>query len=168
MVTQDRLKELMYYNPKTGVFTWRSDGKPRIKAGDKAGCKSLGYITIRINRRNYKAHRLAWMYIYGGWPKQIDHINHIKDDNRLINLREVTIQENGQNRLMNKNNTSGVMGVVWANLKNRWQGQIKVGGKQIHLGYFLDKFEAVCARKSAELKYGFHENHGDMSDKDYL
>ena len=160
MITQKELKELLYYDPISGVFTWLKPKQGRKKSGSVGG-GSAGYIEIHINGRKYQAHRLAWLYIYGVWPEhQIDHINHIVSDNAIGNLREATHQENGRNQSLNSRNTSGVCGVSWDNVYEKWLSQIGVNGRAINLGRFHDKFEAICARKSANNKFGFHENHG--------
>lgn len=160
VITQAELKETLSYNIETGDLIWIIS-KPGVKVGSVAGTPALGYVSITINRRLYRAHRLIWLYMTGEWPKdQIDHINHIRNDNRWCNLREATYQENQRNRTNPKNNKSGVCGVRWREKRNRWSSQIKVNRKAKHLGSFTDKFEAICARKSAENKYGFHENHG--------
>jgi len=100
------------------------------------------------------------MLIYGHEPKEIDHINSDGLDNRLINLRNVDHLENGKNQKMKSNNISGVTGVSWNKKRSKWHANIGIKKRKIHIGYFFDKFEAVCARKAAEIKYGFHENHG--------
>ena len=159
MITQNRLKELLRYSPDTGTFTWV---KSRVgaKEGDIAGCLARGYIVIRVDDELHRAHRLAWLYAHGVWPTQIDHIDHNKDNNRLSNLREASQAENMKNQTIRAAYNSCVTGVRWHNQHNIWHSQIRVGGKSIHLGYFKDKFEAICARMSANNKYGFHENHG--------
>ena len=132
-----------------------------MKANATAGAKNNVYIIINIGGKMHKSHRLAWLAFYGAWPKDgIDHINHIRSDNRIINLREATLAENGKNRTLGKNNKSGVYGVSWDNERNKWVSNIKVNSKTIFLGRFDSFFNAVCARKSAEVKYGFHSNHG--------
>ena len=164
MITQSELKKHVHYNPETGVFTWLVGYKnKRIdrKAGDIINTVSgIGYISATIKGEYYSAHRLAWFYMHGYWPECIDHINHIRSDNRLVNLRETTTQGNGKNQSMRKNNKSGITGVRWSKPHNKWIARIVVNAKEIHLGIFTDKFEAICARKSADNKYGFHENHG--------
>lgn len=160
MLTQERLKELLKYDSNTGIFTWIKASQG-IKASSQAGCKANGYILIGIDYQLYQAHRLAWLYIYGSLPKkQIDHINHNRADNRIINLREVTHQENTKNAPKRKTNTSGVTGVSWDKDTNKWRSQITINGKATYLGIFSDKLDAICARKSAENKNGFHKNHG--------
>jgi len=97
----------------------------------------------------------------GAWPPdQIDHVNGVRTDNRIENLRSVTHAENGRNQAIPRNNTSGVMGVARRTRGKKWHAQIKVGGKQIHLGSFDDKDEAIAARAAADIEHGFHENHG--------
>ena len=92
MITQEELKELLDYNPETGLFTWNVYNN--IKNKTTAGTFNDGYIQIKIKQKIYQAHRLAWLYVYGEWPKgQIDHINGIRDDNRIENLRDVTNRE---------------------------------------------------------------------------
>ena len=112
MITQDELKDLLHYNKETGDFTWiKPDTEAKIGV---AGCYCNGYVVISIDGEAYYAHRLAWFYVYGVWPQiQIDHVNHIKDDNRLINLREATILDNQRNASKRKDNLSGVTGVSW-------------------------------------------------------
>src|SRR5690606_34614864 len=100
MLTQQRLKELLYYDPETGIFT-RLVGRsgPRARAGDVAGSDNgKGYIRIYVDGRPYKAHRLAWFYMHGEWPEEIDHRNGERADNRLSNLRPVTRQQNNLNQ----------------------------------------------------------------------
>lgn len=107
------------------------------------------------------AHRIIWLLAYGELPKnQIDHINGIPDDNRLDNLRSVSHRQNALNQKIPKSNTSGVMGVSWAKDCSRWIAGIRIKGKRKHLGSFDNLFDAVCARRSAEIKEGFHINHG--------
>ena len=162
MLIQSELKRLLHYDPNTGIFTRLVEVGNSINIGDIAGTiLGSGYEGIRVLGKSYLAHRLAWLYTHGEWPKnQIDHVNHNKLDNRIINLREVTQQENTKNQALYKNNKSGVAGVHWCKISKKWVVQVGIRKKRIKLGYFLDKFEAICARKSAEKKYGYHENHG--------
>lgn len=161
-LNQKALKKLLSYNPKTGEFVWMDDRNHMAMAGDKAGSLNVnGYVCIFVFNKSYRAHRLAWLYMTGKWPKeQIDHINHIRDDNRWENLREVNSSENQRNRTINRNNTSGITGVYLNKFNNTWRGMICVDCKIITLGSYIDKFEAICARKSAEIKYKYHDNHG--------
>ena len=160
MITQERIKKLLSYDPDYGVFTRLTSAGGFVK-GTKAGSNhNAGYLRIGIDGREYLCHRLAWLYVTGELPKQIDHINHIRTDNRWCNLRSVDSQENHKNTSIRKDNKSGAIGVHWNKEKKRWGSQININKKTVHIGYFADKFEAICARKSEEFKCGFHENHG--------
>lgn len=162
LLTQEELKELLHYDPDTGGFTRKVSESNRVKVGDVAGWRSEGYIRMRVRGKFYFAHRLAFLYMTGEWPEdQIDHINHIRDDNRWCNLREVSNQENHKNKPKRKDNTSGVTGVCWDKTNKKWWAQIKAEGKVKNLGCFTSKEDAIKARKEAEIKYGFHDNHGD-------
>ena len=174
-LTQEIVKELLDYNPETGVFIWRfrerrwfstdkawKIGNSRF-SGKTAGCldKTSGYLIIGVLGKEYRAHRLAWLYMHGEFPKsQIDHINHVRTDNRITNLRQVSNHENAKNQRMRNNNTSGVTGVYWYESRNKWVAHITINGKYKNLGYYTNKADAITARKAAEAEYGFHENHG--------
>jgi len=120
-----------------------------------------GYIGVTVNYKPLLVHRIIWAMHYGKWPEnEIDHINHDRSDNRIVNLREVTRTQNGRNQSMFTNNTSGYTGVIFRKRTNKWRAQIKVGGVKTHLGYFNCITAAAIARKKAEIKYGFHINHG--------
>jgi hypothetical protein len=161
MITQKELKELLMYNPNTGIFTWKTITSNRVKAGEIAGTMHRdGYSQIKINGKFYRAPRLAWLYVYGEWPDKIDHINHIRNDNRINNLRSVSNLDNSRNQKMRKNNTSGITGVSRYKEKNKWEAYIWDSGKKIHLGHYTNKDEAIKIRKQAEILYGYHPNHG--------
>lgn len=165
-LTQDRLKELLHYCPETGVFTWLiKPYKQPMNVGDVAGSKSKDnqtyYISIKLNKKSYKAHRLAFLYMTGAWPRyQIDHDDGNGLNNKWLNLNDATAGDNQKNRRRNKNNKSGLTGVFFDTQSNKLKAQIKVNSVNMHLGYFIDFFEACCARKSAENKHNFHVNHG--------
>lgn len=136
-LTQDRLKQLLHYDPETGIFT-RLVTTGNLLPGTKVGRNQLnGYTSITIDRKHYYTHRLAWFYVTGSWPKNdIDHINRNRSDNRYANLREATRSLNMRNILKFKNNKSGFKGVSWCAVKNKWRANIKLNGKQTFLGYF--------------------------------
>lgn len=146
MLTQSRLKELLNYDPDTGVFAWLVKPSKRVNVGAIAGCLSIyGYRQIQIGGEQYFAHRLAWLYMTGDWPKhQLDHRNGLRDDNRWDNLREATNAENGQNLAIFSNNTSGFMGVSWDHKRQKWQASLMTNGHHKHLGRF-DTPEAASA-----------------------
>lgn len=151
LITQKYLKSLLTYNPDTGEFRWRVRCGTRANPGDIAGARnSEGYIHIQIGRRKYKAHRLAWLYAHGEHPIEIDHINRVKDDNRLGNLRSVTHAQNGQNQRRPINNTSGYIGVDFHKRSSRWRARIKIDDKLTDIGYFDTKEAAAQARAKAE------------------
>lgn len=154
MLTQERLKELVYYNKHTGVFTQKKSRKGVSNVGKVAGCKKKhGYWHISIDDIVYGAHRLAWLYVHGYFPEHcIDHINRVRDDNRLVNLREVTYSCNLRNSGIGSMNSSGVKGVCWFPRTNKWRAFITVDGKQLHLGYHEDMIGAVIARHDKEVE----------------
>lgn len=161
MITQAELKELLHYDPETGVFTWKVNRGIRLLRGKKAGTiKPYGYPVVKVKGKDYLGHRLAFLYMVGEIPSgDVDHINGVRDDNRWCNLRKATRQQNAQNAKRRKDSPFGIPGVSLVRGK-RWRAVIRVNWKPIHLGYSDNFFEACCLRKAAELKYGFHENHG--------
>ena len=164
----DLLKSFLDYDQDAGLFKWKVSRRLGL-AGKTAGSNaSNGYINIRVDGNRYKAHRLAWLYVYGEWPNgEIDHINHVRDDNRIINLRVVSCTENQRNKLINSRNKTGITGVHWDRLISKWVSKISINKKTHQLGYFRDFFEACCARKSAEINFDFHPNHGEKTNAYY-
>lgn len=173
------LRKLLRYEPKTGELYWHertpdlfADGGHTAEhtcakwnsryAGKEAftSLNTCGYKHGQIFGKMHRAHRIIWAIVYGEWPDHIDHINGVRVDNRIENLRSVSNKENSRNRRRQSNNTSGVCGVCWNKAANKWMVQIMVDKNQKHLGYFVDFDEAIAARKDAEAKYNFHPNHG--------
>lgn len=153
-LTAEYLRELLSYNPETGKFIWQVSCRG-TKAGDIAGTPgSQGRRHIIIGYARYKAHRLAWLYVYGKWPeKLIDHINGDPTDNRIANLREATMSENMHNqRRAHKHNKTGILGVQWRPSKNKFRARIAVSGKEIHLGHFDSVEDAQNAYLDAKEK----------------
>ncbi len=150
MITQNRLKELFSYNELTGEFT-RIKKTGRRDVGCKVGSiHPRGYQTIGIDRKYYKAHHLAWLYVYGELPTlSIDHINRITGDNRIANLRLATQKQNNENISMRKDNTSGYRGVTWHSAGKKWRAQVSHNKKYIIVGMFDNKEDAA---KAVELK----------------
>lgn len=142
-MNQQRVMELLDYDQTTGIFVRRVRTSNRIKVGDIAGSKEkAGYLCIRLDGKTYKAHRLAWLYVYGDWPtKEIDHINGQKDDNRVANLRDVSKSVNQQNRKTVRGYTKD---------GSRWKAQIRAAGKYTHLGCFGTEAEAHAAYQQAK------------------
>jgi hypothetical protein len=148
-LSQERLKQALSYDPETGVFTWLiSSG--RVRAGQRAGVASKGYWMISVDKRIYKGHRLAFLYIHGFIPRLIDHINRDGLDNRIVNLRECTQSQNIINSKGWKNSSSGHTGVQKE--RDKWKATIKKDGKHIRIGVFFTIEEARAARKKKELE----------------
>ncbi len=162
MITQELLHELFYYDEETGLLTRKIANSNYVKVGDIVGTKTKGgYLRTRVNGKDYLVHRLIWLFVHGTFPKiHIDHINHNGIDNRLCNLREADDAINGRNRSLKNTNTSGINGVCYDRVRGKWLAQIKYDYKNIYLGRFIKKEDAIKARKEAEIKYGFHKNHG--------
>jgi hypothetical protein len=159
ILSREIVRESLIYNLNTGVFTRRRNSGT-AKQGDIAGAHhNAGYWQISLLNYQFLAHRLAFYYVLGCCPDEVDHINHNRCDNRWINLRPTTRIDNCRNQSITKLNTSGCVGVSRYR-GTKWQSGIKVKGKRIHLGHFDDFIAAVDARKSAEVEYGFHPNHG--------
>ena len=161
------LNSLFRYCPKTGRFFRKANNGRKVKTGAIATSKrENGYLMVQLMingyKHNYRAHRVAWLLYYGIDPGEfeIDHIDQDKTNNRISNLRLVDHGEQQRNRPKPKNNTSGITGVSWEKDKKRWRAHIGIDGERRKLGTFKDKFEAICCRKSAEKRLGFHENHG--------
>jgi len=164
-LTQKDLKKLLSYNPETGEFFWLEKGSGRNiskQAGHSFKASGeLKYRFIMINGKRYLAHRLAWLYFYGEPPiNMIDHINGNGLDNRINNLRDVDLSTNLRNQKKARNNTSGFTGVFYNRAIKKWYAQIHINNKTKCLGYFKYKKDAIEARKLANAKYGYHQNHG--------
>lgn len=168
------LRECLNYCPENGILTWKERPISHFKkefswkgwntrhASKIAGyIAEDGYIEIAILQKTYKAHRIAWALHHGHFPEMfIDHINGNKSDNSIANLRVVDKRENGVNTKIHSNNKSGTSGVCWCKRTNRWEAYIRDGKKKVALGRFELLEDAVTARKIAEIKYGYHQNHG--------
>ena len=174
------LRKLIAYNPETGEATWlprpasmfnggkttaqqRADGWNSKYAHKIVGSiNARGYWTCTLFKTHYLVHRIVWALHYGlTFPStvHIDHINHVRTDNRITNLRLVTKAENARNYTRRSDNTSGQVGVK-LNSRGHWTAQINISGKRVHLGHHRTKEAAIAARKAAEAKYSFHPNHG--------
>ena len=152
-VALERLREVLDYNPDTGVFAWKVSLRNRVKPGDAAGSYNQGYRRIEIDGICYTAHRLAWFYMHGVWPKVIDHVNGNRDDNRIDNLRSTTFLGNSQNRRADRGGTSALVGVSWDTACQKWRATIGVRGKSKHLGYFDTEQEAHSAYLKAKARH---------------
>lgn len=171
-LTQERVKQLFDY--RNGKLFWKhrpvSDFNSArewkiintLYAGKEAGTYANGgYRVVKTKEFRVRVHRLVWIYFYGEPPnREIDHINGNPEDNRISNLRIVTATENRRNMARPKNNTSGVIGVSYRANRKKWRAYIMIDNRQITLGHYKKKEEAILARKRAEEEIGFHPNHG--------
>ncbi len=154
MITQERLKEIICYDAETGVFTNRIN-RGNAKAGTIAGCISAkGYWCISIKDRMHRGHRLAWLYVYGEMPRgAIDHINGVRTDNRILNLRLATNAQNMQNLRASNRSKTGVKGVFRCSATGRYRAQIVVDGKLKFLGRFDTVEEGAAAYAEAARRF---------------
>ena len=166
MLKQSHLKKILDYDSLTGMFVWKETKAKRL-IGKIAGTPNgNGYIRICIDHKKYYAHTLAYLYIYGDIPVEVDHINGDREDNRIANLREVDRSENNKNTTMYKNNKSGVLGVYYNKRNRNWIAEVRVKGTKIHLGTFETIVLAKEARIHANRLYNFHVNHGKIQNKE--
>jgi hypothetical protein len=156
-LTAEVLRELFLYDPDTGDFYARTNTPRGLKLGERAGyLNDSGYMMVSINRRNYRAHRLAWLYVYGVWPSEtIDHINHDRTDNRIDNLRDVSIGLNSHNRGgPSSHNKLGVLGVQRSRGSGRFMAVAVVKGKRKQVGTFDTPEQAHSAYMAAKREAG--------------
>lgn len=173
--TPEELRQLLHYDADSGILYWRPRGRDMFKSersyrswnAKHAGREALasisaeGYKAGTILSGAAQAHRVAWAVYYGAWPsQQIDHINRVRTDNRILNLRDVSKKENAHNMGRSKSNTSGCTGVSWSKREQKWTAYIRHDGRQRHLAYTPKFCEAVKLRKSAERAFGFSALHG--------
>lgn len=165
--TAARVRELLHFDPETGVFTRRVRTARRTHVGDIAGCDNgHGYIFFMVDGRAFLAHRLAWLYMTGEWPKaDIDHVNCDRADNRFCNLREATRSQNRTNARMRRADTSGFKGVSWSEHAGKYRASIKIRSKSKNLGYF-----ATPQRAFLEYCFAAWRHFGDFAriDAAYL
>lgn len=163
-----RLKDVFSYNHETGRFIWldRKDLSPPNRSrivGTEAFLSESehGYLYARLRYKKIYAHRAAFAICNGRWPVgDVDHINGDRKDNRILNLREVSRQDNMRNAKKSQRNTSGTTGVIWNKAAQKWSAQIGVDRGSCYLGLFESKDAAIEARLNAERRFGFHANHG--------
>lgn len=150
-LTAERLRSLISYDPDTGNFIWLVAHRG-IVVGSEAGSldRDGGYIQIGVDHRLYRAHRLAWLYMTGDWPIEVDHKNGNRADNRWDNLREATRSQNNANGKRRADNTSGHKGISWDSRRGRWHAYININSKRRNLGCFREIESAIAARASAE------------------
>lgn len=144
------------YEPDTGQFIWLVRKNSRggtVAPGKVAGTPKDGYVQIKIEGQQWRAHRLAWLLMTGSLPdkgREIDHVNGDRSDNRWVNLREATRSQNATNSGLSKKNKSGVRGISWIKRDSKWDARIRVNGTLHLIGRFAEKEDAIRARKDAE------------------
>ena len=169
----DYLRSCFAYDPETGLLIWKPRPKEHFSvhgytmfnsrcAGKQAGWKTpLGYRQVSLDNTVYLVHRIIWASYHGEWPvNSIDHINGRKDDNRIVNLRDVTDAVNHRNQIRRTNNSSGSTGIVWHKRNKKWQAQLTTGGRNHYLGSYDDINDAIAARQRANQEMGFSPFHG--------
>jgi hypothetical protein len=154
-LSADRLRSLLSYDPLTGIFRWLVARRNWVTPGEQAGYTALnGYVSLQLCGTRYAAHRLAWLYMTGEWPRgQLDHVNANRSDNRWGNLREADGSQNQANRRRAINNTSGFKGVSQRVDDAKWVAQIKVRGRSIYLGRYETPREAHDAYRTAAVEH---------------
>ncbi len=178
MPSKEELCKLLDYNPETGSLIWRARSRDcfdgpwatrAMKIWNKryAGAQAFtammpqGHLQGRIRDVGYLAHRIIWKMVTGRDPVGVDHINGVPNDNRWCNLREANHFVNGRNYGLGKHNTSGTTGVSFSKEMKRWHAYIQDGNsKRVDLGYFHLLEDAAAARREAEVRFGYHANHG--------
>ena len=160
-LTAQEACELLDYNPTTGHLYWKVNRGSNLVAGQAiTRLSNKGYVVVKINNKLYQAHRVAWLMTHGVWPAgQIDHENHIRSDNRLSNLFDVSQQINLKNKRKMINNTSGHTGIYKIRSGN-WLARVCVNKTHINLGTFPNIGDAVNASNAALAHHNFHVNHG--------
>jgi hypothetical protein len=175
---RETLTRLLRYEPETGLLFWRErpvemfiGGKYPAKrrasswnsrcAGKQIYCiNKAGYIVIRLSSEIHLIHRVIWKFIYDIEPIIIDHIDGNRTNNRLNNLRSIDIIESNHNLGLQERNTSDYTGIHWDEHRKKWKVEIGYKNKNIYIGRFTNKQDAIAARKQAETEYGYHPNHG--------
>jgi len=167
MITQSELFSIFHYAPDTGIFT--RVNPPRGYRSPKKGITTRGnndYIQLKIEKKIYQAHRLAWLYVYGSFPDvPLDHIDGDRLNNRISNLRRATTKQNNENRKMQSNNTSGYRGVCWSKRQKAWKATVRHNGELLYLGYYKDINDAVMIVKNKREELFTHDYGRDMGMK---
>lgn len=164
ILTIERIREVLRYDPETGICTWTKKTGRKVVVGSRAGHADprTGYRYIRIDGHQILEHRIVWAYIHGEWPSYyIDHWRGAEVGNKLENLRPASCSQNNANRRMSTTNTSGVKGVSFHKKVGRWRASIKKNGQQKHLGYFDTLEDAAVAYRTAAVElFGEFANFG--------
>lgn len=165
MLTADRLREVLNFDPDTGQFTWCKSLSLRGRVGERAGhSQKDGRVIVGIDGVSYLAHRLAWLYTHGAWPLNlIDHINRDNSDNRLVNLRQATSSENKLNADAHRDSVTGLKGITFDRSRARWVVQLSKKGRKSIAKRFVSKAEAIEFYRQKSVEY-----HGEFAPLDVL
>lgn len=165
-ITTQEVRRLLDYNQETGDLIWKRDGGARVKGSIAGHVKKnesgKSYLAITIRGVPFQAHRLAFLWMGEDLPEQVDHDDGNGLNNAWINLNRSNQNNNSKNCKLKNNNSSGIPDVCFEGKKGLWRVRISLNRKRISLGRYKNFFDACCARKSAELKYGYHCNHGSI------
>lgn len=169
-LTQKFVQELFNYEAETGILYWKRPTGSRSVPGSPVGTLNFhGYYTVGIFGKKYKVHRIIWLYVYGYNPEhELDHINRIRTDNRIANLREVSRQCNLRNAKQHKSNTTGVTGISFDRRTSNWTSWITIDSKNRFLGRYSDYTEAVCIRLATEQCLNWSDCENNSSAKQYV
>lgn len=152
IITQEYLQTIFEY--KDGHLFWKIKPAKKINIGQKAGCICPdGYVCINFNKKRYQAHRLIYIYHHNFIENEIDHINTIRNDNRIENLRTATRSQNAYNQTVPKNSTTGIKGISWNKREKKWQVSLKINGHKKSFGYYNDIDYAVFINNAMRHKY---------------
>lgn len=155
---RDEILDYLNVNIVTGIIIWKQKSSRKTVLGSIAGTFKDGYRDVVFRRKHYRIHHIIWRVAKGYWPKELDHVNRNKSDNRIVNLREADRAEQAWNTGLSRDNTSGIKGVSWHKKSRMWRVRINVRNEQIYLGIFKDKSDAERRHQQAVKHY-----HGDFA-----
>lgn len=158
--TQAALLNVFSYNTQSGELTHTYTTLSGAQDSLATFAHSRGYLSVCVGKTQYLAHRVIYLMMTGNWPEHIDHINHIKHDNRWDNLRNTSQEDNNRNMPKQTNSTTGILGVSLHQPTGKYRAYISVKGRAKHLGLFDTVAAAKAARETANAIYGYHHNHG--------
>ena len=166
LLSHAKVLELLAYDEQTGHLTWRTGlHSKRAMKGKRAGSlhKKSGYRRITLLGKSFLEHHVVWFYQTGKWAKEIDHENHVKDDNSWKNLSEKSHKENTRNMKQISGTITGLQGIIYDRAKGCYHSRITVDGKRVFQKTYqeADLELAITERKAMLLQLGFHSNHGN-------